>query len=441
MVAAAIKEAARRAKARTYELRGANLEVQALTDPEILLCGPAGSGKTLAWLVKIHKLMQQYPRARALIVRKVRADLAQSTLVTLERDVLGEDNPICAGVQREYRQVYRYPNGSEIVVGGMDRPGKILSAEYDLIYCAEAVQFNEQDWETLVMRTRNGVLPFQQVIADTNPDRPDHWLKRRCDTGVTKLLNSFHKDNPAYWDGHDWTKRGVDYVLGKLQRLTGVRRARYLENRWVVADGAVYEGWNEAIHVIDPFEVPKAWRRIRMIDFGYTNPFVCLWGAVDGDGRLYIYKQLYMTQRTVKQHAQQILQNSTEGFIEATVADHDAEDRATLRENGIQTLAANKAISVGIQKVSERLLVAGDGKPRIYVMRGSLIERDENLADASQPVDLASEMPGYVWAKAADGKPNKEQPVDLNNHALDALRYGVMYLDGERARSRANPIY
>ena len=96
---------------------------------------------------------------------------------------------------------------------------------------------------------------------------------------------------------------------------------------------------------------------------------------------------------------------------------------------------------MGIQKVSERLLVAGDGKPRIYVMRGSLIERDENLADASQPVDLASEMPGYVWAKAADGKPNKEQPVDLNNHALDALRYGVMYLDGERARSRANPIY
>lgn len=441
MLVEAAKEAARRSKARVWELRGANLAVQSMTDAEILLCGPAGSGKTLGVLVKIDRLMRQYPGARWLIVRKVRADLAQSTLVTFERDVLGEDNPICSGVQREYRQVYRYPNGSEIVVGGMDRPGKILSAEYDGIYPAEAVQFTEQDWETFVMRTRNGVLPFQQVIGDTNPDRPDHWLKRRCDTGVTTLLNSFHKDNPAYWDGQDWTARGRDYVLGKLQRLTGVRRARYLENKWVVADGAVYDGWNESIHLIDPFEVPKNWRRIRMVDFGYTNPFVCLWGAVDPDGRLFIYRQLYMTQRTVRQHAAAIQQYSDGEYIEATVADHDAEDRATLRENGIQTLAANKAISVGIQKVSERLAVAGDGKPRIYVLRGSLIERDESLAEASQPVDLASEMPGYVWAKAADGKPNKEQPVDLNNHALDALRYGVMYLDGERARSRANPIY
>lgn len=442
MLALAIKEATRRANTRSYELRGANLAVQTLDDPEILLCGPAGSGKTLGWLVKIHRLMQQYPRARALIVRKVRADLAQSTLVTLERDVMGEDNPICSGVQREYRQVYRYPNGSEVVVGGMDRPGKILSAEYDIIYVAEAVQFTEQDWETLVMRCRNGVLPFQQVIADTNPDRPDHWLKRRCDAGTTTLLNSFHRDNPAYWDeaAQNWTPRGVDYVLGKLHRLTGVRRSRYLENRWVTADGAVYEGWNESIHLIDAFEIPKAWRRIRMIDFGYTNPFVCLWGAVDGDGRLYIYKQLYMTQRTVAKHALQIHQN-TDGYIEATVADHDAEDRATLRENGIQTLAANKAISVGIQKISERLIVAGDGKPRLFVLRVSLIERDESLAEASQPVDLQTEMPGYVWAKASDGKPNKEQPVDLNNHALDALRYGVMYLDGERARARANPIY
>ncbi len=46
---------------------------------------------------------------------------------------LATDNPICAGVQRESRHSYKYPNGSEVVVGGMDRPGKILSAEYDLI--------------------------------------------------------------------------------------------------------------------------------------------------------------------------------------------------------------------------------------------------------------------------------------------------------------------
>ncbi len=53
------------------------------------------------------------------------------------------------------------------------------------------MQFTEEDWETFVMRNRNYVVPDQQVIGDTNPDRPDHWLKKRCDEGLTTLLNSF----------------------------------------------------------------------------------------------------------------------------------------------------------------------------------------------------------------------------------------------------------
>jgi phage terminase large subunit len=87
---------------------------------EVLLCGAAGTGKTLRILYFINDVLWNYPGARVLIVRKVRADLAQSTLVTYERDVMGLDNPIVNTVQRESRKSYKYPNGSEIVVGGMD---------------------------------------------------------------------------------------------------------------------------------------------------------------------------------------------------------------------------------------------------------------------------------------------------------------------------------
>jgi PBSX family phage terminase large subunit len=408
-------------------LRGHNLAVQDMSDPEICLVGAAGTGKTLGILKKINRLMWEYPKARCLIVRKVRADLAQSTLVTYERDVLGQDNPICSGVQREYRQVYRYPNGSEVVVGGMDRPGKILSAEYDIIYAAEAVQFTEEDWETFSMRLRNDVIPFQQLIADTNPDNPEHWLKQRGDTGKTKLLNTYHKDNPAYWDNktNNWTPRGEKYVLGKLSKMSGHRRQRYYDGKWAAAEGAIYDGYDEDIHVIDAMPQGwQQWRKIRSIDFGYTNPFVCQWWAIDGDGRAYLYREIYLTRRIVEDHAKDILRLSEGEKIEATVTDHDAEDRATLERYGIKTIAANKAVSVGIQEVQSRLRVQDDNKPRLFFLRETLVEQEPDLDDHEQPMHTRREIPAYIW----NDKIKKEEPVKENDHGCDAMRYGMMYL-------------
>ena len=88
--------------ARIWEMEG---------EEEILLCGAAGTGKTLGILSFLNEKAWEYPGLRVLIVRKVRADLAQTTLVTYERDVMGYDNPIVSNVQRESRKVYRYPNG------------------------------------------------------------------------------------------------------------------------------------------------------------------------------------------------------------------------------------------------------------------------------------------------------------------------------------------
>ncbi len=456
MIQAAWKKAklqveAERLSSRSYEFRGDNLAIQAMEAPEILLCGAAGTGKTLAILVKINRLMWQYPGARALIVRKVRADLADSVLVTFERDVLGLDNPICAGIQRENRRIYRYPNGSEITVGGMDRPGRILSTEYDIIYPAEAVQFEQGDWETFVMRNRNYVIPFQQVLGDTNPGHPQHWLKQMADSGAVKFCNSFHKDNPAYWDAptNDWTPRGRDYVMGKLHRLSGVRRARYLENKWVIAEGAVYDEFSDAIHVIDRFDIPKEWRRFRATDFGYSNPFVTQWWAMDTDGRLYLYREIYMTQRTVAVHAKQINELSSGERIEFTTADHDAEDRATLKAHGISTVAAEKAISAGIQAVKDRLEIAGDGKPRIFFLKDSLVELDSNLVDPDSPerhvapTSTREEFAAYIWPKGEDGKSKKEKPIDADNHGMDAMRYMVMAVATRKpARGhKRNPIF
>jgi PBSX family phage terminase large subunit len=339
------------------------------------------------------------------------------------------------------RQAYHYPNGSEIVVGGLDKPSKVMSTEYDGIYVQEAIELFENDWESLTTRLRNGVMPFQQLIADTNPDSPTHWLNARCKAGKTGVIESRHEDNPVLWDARRgaWTEAGEKYIA-KLDALSGARKERLRYGRWAQAEGAVYEEWDRAVHLIDPFEIPSNWRRIRSIDFGFTNPFSCSWWAIDNDGRMFLYRQIYRTQRLVEDHAERIVELSTGERYEATVADHDAEDRATLAKArldprtralraGIQTIPAYKLISPGIQAVQARLRPSGDGKPRLFVFDNALVDRDESLAERKLPTCTADEFEVYVWPKGQDGKAVKEVPVDLDNHGLDELRYAVAYVD------------
>lgn len=427
------------------ELRGNNLAIQTNTDPEIVLTGAAGTGKTLAILLKIHYLAWKYPGVRILIARKVRKDLVQSVLVTFERDILGENNPICAGVRREYRQSYRYPNGSEIVLAGMDRPGSVLSAEYDFIFLSETVQFSLNDWEMFSQRlSRHPKAPYSQLMGDTNPDRPDHWILQRTEAKLLTKLDSYHKDNPALWDDHAkaWTAVGEAYVLGRLARLTGIRKLRYLENKWVIAEGAIYDEWRSTSdergisNVIDVMpEGWETWRKIRSIDFGFTKPFVCQWWAIDPDGRMYLYREIYRTEVLVEDHALEIKRLSAGETIEYTVADHDAEGCATLKKRGISTRKADKSVSVGIQNVQSRVRPAGDGKPRLFILRSAREEQDPRLLEDKKPTSTLEEIPGYIWANNA----KKESPLKVDDHGCDALRYAVQAVEKREAADWFEP--
>jgi phage terminase large subunit len=199
--------------------------------------------------------------------------------------------------------------------------------------------------------------------------------------------------------------------------------------KWITAEGAVYDNFRDELHVIDPFPIPAEWRRLRVVDFGFTNPFVCLWVALDDDGRMYVYREIYKTKTLVEDHTRRILELSAGENIEQTISDHDAEDRATMERHGIYTIAANKAVSPGLQAVRTRLDIAGDGRPRLFFLRGALVESDNTLPDGV-PHCAVDEMSAYSWPKSQDGKIIKEQPVKANDHSLDALRYLTMYVDG-----------
>jgi PBSX family phage terminase large subunit len=437
-----------------YRPRGSAVECLQRRDDELLMCGPSGTGKSRAALEKMCLAALKYPGMRGLIVRKTAASLGASALKTWRNDVvpelLGNSTVYFYGGSQEEPPQYRFNNGSTIAIGGMDKPSKIMSTEYDLVFGQEATEFTITDWEHITTRLRNGRMPYQQLLTDCNPDTPTHWLKTRCDEGRTRMIDCRHEDNPRLFDllpdgSFRVTAYGESY-LRKLDALTGVRYLRLRKGLWVAAEGVIYEDFSPDVHVLDTMPAGwEHWARYWAVDFGYTNPFVLQCWAEDPDGRLYLYREIYHTKRTVDQHAEKILSIVAPGgrWIEPKpqriVCDHDSENRRRFEEvSGLGTRNADKRVKAGIEIAQVRYRVAGDGKPRIFFLRDAVVERDPDLEDARKPCSTLEEIPGYVWASSPDGKPVKEEPVKMNDHGCDAKRYICVDRDpGSRPRIRS----
>lgn len=439
-------EAAAAYSARAYQPRGAAVELFYARDDEVLMDGPAGTGKSRALLEKLHLCAMKYDGMRGLVVRKTRASLTESGLVTYEEKVLPATSPARRGPQRRYRQLYKYKNGSEIIVGGMDDPNRVMSTEYDLILALEATELADEDVDNLTTRLRNGRMPYQQMIMDCNPGSPNHWLNKRCNPvgesfesarHRTRRLLSRHEDNPELWDAARgcWTEKGAAYIA-KLDRLPGVRKLRLRNGVWAMAEGMVYgDVWDPAHHLRYRFEVPKHWPRIWVVDFGFTNPFCWQCWAMDSDGRLFRIAEIYKTKTLVEDHARRILRWMKEAEEPAPLViicdPADPEGMATLeRALGMSCTAALKgpgSVETGIQHVAARLRKAEDDEARLFYLRDSVLDVDEDLREAKKPACSEEEYEGYVWATTAAGL--KEVPVDRNNHGMDTARYLVTYVD------------
>lgn len=423
-------------------------------DPEVMISGPAETGKTLGVLHKLDALAWKYPRMQAAIVRKTYKSMPGSVLQTFEEKVLGAWNQGDGEDLGEFDQRltpvrkfggakpdwYDYPNGSRIWVGGMDNPTKVLSSERDVIYVNQAEELTQDEWETLTTRVtgRAGHMPYAQIIGDCNPSHDKHWILGRRDDKKMTFLESRHEDNPMLYDQETGqiTRQGQRSLM-VLDNLTGVRYLRLRKGIWAAAEGVVYE-LDRAVHCVPRFDIPAEWARYISIDFGFTNPFVAQWWAVDGDGRLYRYREIYVTQMLVEDIAREMRRISAGELIRYVVGDHDAEDRATFeRHFGMVVKPAYKSISPGIQAVQTRLKKAGDDKARIFFLEDSLVQRDESLSAARQPVCTEDEFDVYVWPKGQEGKPIREVPVDMYNHGMDAMRYFVAEIDNVREMDKA----
>ncbi len=397
---------------------------------EVIIIGAAETGKTRAALEKLDALMWKYPHAQAAMVRKQYTDMPGSCIQTYENKVLGYKPDSITPIKKyggEKAQFYTYPNGARIWVGGLDKPGKVLSSERDFVYINQAEELDLNDWEILLTRTtgRAGNAPYSQVFGDANPTFCDHWMYEREQDEKLTLIQSRHEDNPTLFFPltGQLTAQGK-VTMSVLDGLTGVRKTRLRDGKCANVEGQIWD-YDKSLHLIPRFDIPPDWERIRVVDFGTVHPFICGWWAFDEDQRMYLYRYIYMTNRTVTTHAKQIKDLSVGETITTTICDHDAGDRLTLKENGIPNIAAIKDVLTGINKVNDRFKLQADQKPRLFILKDSLVEIDQSLKLNKKPWSMETELSFYSWATT-----QKEQPIKKEDDGSDMMRYAIMWADG-----------
>jgi hypothetical protein len=200
-----------------YEPKGAARRLFALHDTEVILYGGAGTGKTRAHLELLNLCCELYPRMRGLVLRLTRSSLTQTALVTLQEEVIAPGQRVTF---HHGQQEFRYPNGSVIVIGGLDdaeSASKIMSGQYDRIHVVECTEVGERAWSSLTTRLRNHRMPYQQIVGCCNP-APGSWVFKRGERGDCVLLKSLHTDNPSVTPEYEAILKKLRGTLGRSLR-------------------------------------------------------------------------------------------------------------------------------------------------------------------------------------------------------------------------------
>ncbi len=249
---------------RNFTLRGPAANYFQCDAFETLLEGGTRCGKSFAFLIKAKTVADMHPGSRQLICRQTRKSLNESILRDWREEILWTGHPaVSATSSREHQDRYTWKNGSEVVFAGLenarDTTSPILSTKWDRIYVCQAEETSQSDWELLSTRLSSFQTPYRQLTADCNPAAPSHWLNQRFSPdklNERRARFAFrHYDNPSFYEGiypnGKWTKNGAEYMAILESTLTGIRRARFLESKWVAAEGQILDNWDPRIHSIE----------------------------------------------------------------------------------------------------------------------------------------------------------------------------------------------
>lgn len=414
----------------------------AATEFDVLYGGAAGGGKTKALLMEGIRACVRNPGLRVGAFRRTYGELKESLLAELAQH--GYARAIGAAWNGSEFEL-RFPNGSVIMfryAESFQDATRRQGGQYQLLLFDERTLTPPDVVSFLESRLRSGRedVPVLGIRSGTNPGGIGHGAVKDRYIAPTGYGEHVHTDirgrtvrfiasklsdnphvNPEY--AHD-----LDALPDKL-------RAAFRDGNWDVFAGQVFSEWSHDRHTVPPLTLPASWRRYNGLDWGYTAPWVVLWGAEDEDGRVWVYRELYATRVGEAEQAQRILAAEAPGEqVLARYADDamwatrgDAKPISDVyTENGVHLTAAGKGAGSrvnGWQRVHSYL---GEG-PACPHHRAQGWDTCPKLHVFRNVANLIRTLPTLPHATAGDPE---DADTKAEDHAPDALRYLLTNLGG-----------
>jgi phage terminase large subunit-like protein len=319
---------------------------------------------------------------------------------------------------REIPEIIKLTNGKEITCKSYDAgPAKFQAASVDRVYLDEQIPHNgEEIFRECRMRTIDTGGKIRWSFTPVIPDQA--WLKSIVECPPPEHfvdyanLNDNRKSRGGYVDDKE-----IDLLIAEWPE--SVRQTR-IEGKFAGFEGLVFPGFNPSIHLEWVRLLPLQWTWGISIDFGYNNPFCALLYAIDHDGEIWFAKEHYLSHTLLKEHAEVLKLWLAEYPVRHIWCDHDAQDRAEIESYiGRPTSAAVKDVRMGIEAVGSALEVKLNGRSGLHVFR----------VDPANPgfgcPNLIAQFGSYRWAEKHGDKNAPDEPLKLNDHAIDAARYAV----------------
>jgi len=276
---------------------------------------------------------------------------------------------------------FSFPNGCTVQFFSIDDQQKLRGRKHDFVFLNEANEITREEFTQINMRTSG------KIILDWNPSDPWSWVIELQKDPKAILIHSTYKDNPFL----------EDEIVREIENLINTDETYYQ----IYALGIVPTGKENVFPTLSYEEFPSDLQYIYGMDFGYNDPTTII-KVAQRDGKLYIKEELYESYLTPEGLVEKMHELGIRKDIEIT-ADHRPDLIAALNNAGWYVTKAKKNIKEGL----------------------NLMKQNQIIIDPSSH-NVMREFRGYMWRKYKDRI--LDEPVDFNNHAIDAARYATMKL-------------
>jgi hypothetical protein len=419
----------------------------ATTAHAVLYGGAMGGGKTRALLMEGIRAAVRYPGIHIGAFRRSYPELEVSFFDELPK--VDFARPVGARWLAG-KNTLLFRNGSFIrfrYAETLDDVSRQQGSEYQLLLIDEAglvlpgvIEYLEER-----QRTSNTGIPVLGVRLASNPGGHGHSaLKARF-------------IDPTGYGAHsvvDEQGRPTEFIPAKyldnfhlnasyLAQLTAIkdpaRRAAMKDGNWDVFIGQVFEEWDHDRHVVPRTTLPPTWERWAGIDYGRSAPWAVLWFAVDGDHRIWLYREAYETGVGVRDQARRILALEREAgetyvrhAIDPSTMNHLTDGLSIYEEyaqEGLPCIAAGHDRLAGWAKLHDALSDGPICRVHEYLRQQGKWHQDScpmlHVLDGTCP-NLVRTLPDLPYDKT------KVEDVDskVEDHAADALRYALQMMGG-----------